>query len=59
MTDSFQVQSKSGDILIDNANGWAIFAFGAKIGLKSAKQVVHCILCIPKRGAIASLRQRY
>ena len=49
MTDSFPVQSLSGHILINNANGGA---FGAKIGLKSAKQVVFCILCMPMGGAI-------
>ena len=45
---SFQIQSQSSRILIANANGGrAIFAFSAKIGLKSAKNEVVCILCMP------------
>ena len=55
VTNSFPVQSQSVHILIDNANGGAIFAFVAKIGLKSAKQVV---LCMPVGGAIAPFRPR-
>ena len=41
---SFQVQS---NIPIANDNGCAIFSFRAKIGLKSNKNRVFCILCMP------------
>ena len=56
VSDSFPVQSQSGHILIDNANGeGAIFAFGAKSRLTSAKQVVLWILCMAMGGDIAPL----
>ena len=42
---SFQVQTQSSHILNADANG--IFAFNAKIGLKSTKNRVFCILCMP------------
>ena len=44
---SLQVQSQSSHILIANANGGDIFAFSAKIGIKSNKNRVFCILCMP------------
>ena len=50
---SLQDQSQCTQILIANANGGAIFAFSAKIGLKNAKNVVFCVLCKPMGGAIA------
>ena len=47
---SLPVQSQSSHILIANANEWAIFAFRAKIGLKSNKNRVFYILCMPMGG---------
>ena len=47
---SFLIRSQSGHILIANANGSAIFAFRAKIGFKSNKNKVFCILCMPMGG---------
>ena len=47
---SLLVQCQSSHILIASDNGWAIFAFGAKIGLKSNKNRAFCILCMPMGG---------
>ena len=48
---SLQVQTQSSHILIANANGvGAIFAFSAKIDLKSTKNRVFYILCMPMGG---------
>ena len=45
-------ESQSSRILIANANNGvkAIFLFSVKFGLKSAKNIVFCILCMPKGG---------
>ena len=44
---SLQVQGQSSHILIANDNGWAVFAFRAKISLRSIRNRVFCILCMP------------
>ena len=43
---SLQVQTQSSHIFIANDNWWAIFAFRAKIGLKSNKNRVFRIFCM-------------
>ena len=47
---SLQVQGQSSHILFANDNGRAIFAFRVKAGLKSIKNRVFCILCMPMGG---------
>ena len=42
-----QVQPQSSHVLIASDNGWAIFAFRAKVGFKNNKNRALCLLCTP------------
>ena len=45
-----QITASPSQLLLPNPVGRAVFIFGAKIGLKSSKNVLFCILFRPMRG---------